>query len=74
LPQPLRVDVRECGLAEVDRPLNLTVAVLTERSQIPWQQVPLVTVEVVDSEEVRGRPVPDSAKFATPASVSPHPS
>jgi hypothetical protein len=61
-------------LAEVDRPLNLTVAVLAERSQIPWQQVPLVTVQVVDCEEVRGRPVLDSAEFATPASVAPHPS
>jgi hypothetical protein len=73
LPQPLRIDVRECGLAEVQRPLNLAVAVLTERSQIPWQEIPLVPVEVVDCEEVRRRPVLDPTKFTAPTSVSPHP-
>ena len=50
------------------------MAVLTERSQIPWQQVPLVSVQVVDCEEVRWRPVLDSAKFTAPASSSSHPS
>jgi len=47
---------------------------LAERSQIPWQQIPLVIIQVVDCEEVRGRPVFYSAKFTAPASVSPHPS
>jgi hypothetical protein len=73
LSQPLRIDARECGLAEVHRPLNPTVTVLAERRQIPWQQVPLVTVQVVDWEEVWRRPVLDPAEFTAPASVPPNP-
>ena len=48
LSQPFRIDVCERGLAEVQRPLNLAVAVLAECRQIPREQVPLVAVEVVD--------------------------
>ena len=74
LSQPFRIDVRECGLAEVQCLLNVAVAVLTERGHVPRQQVSLVTVQVVDCEEVRGRPVLEFAKLATPTRPSPHPS
>jgi hypothetical protein len=61
-------------LAEVDRPLNLEMASLAERSQIPRQEIPLVAVQMVNGEYVGSRPVPDSAKLATPASPPFHPS
>ena len=44
-------------MVEIDCPLHLAVACLAERSQIPRQEITLVTVQVVNCEEVRWRAV-----------------
>ena len=49
-PQPVWVNARESRLAEVDRPLDLEIASPAERNQIPWQEIPLVTVQMVNRE------------------------
>jgi hypothetical protein len=63
----------ERGLAEVDRPLDLEMASLAERSQIPRQEIPLVTVQMVNREHVGSRPILYSAKLTTPAGSPSHP-
>jgi len=73
-PQPSRVYAREVRLVEINRPLRLTGASLAERRQIPRQELPLVTVQVVDREHIGADPVLDSAELATPHSPPPHPS
>ena len=60
-------------MAEVDRPLDLEMASLAERSQIPRQEIPLVSVQMVNREYVGSRPIFDSAKLTTPASPPSHP-
>jgi hypothetical protein len=72
--QPVRVDACQVGLAEVDCPLNLVVASLAERSQIPGKEVPLVVIQVVNREDVRRVTILDSAEFAAPARSPSHPS
>lgn len=65
--QPVRVDACQVGLAEVDYPLNLVVASLAERSQIPGEKVPFVVIKVVNREDVRRVTILYSAKPTTPA-------
>jgi hypothetical protein len=65
-PQRSRVYAREVRLVEINRPLHLTVASLAERRQIPRQEVPLVTVQVVDRVHIGADPILDSAELATP--------
>jgi hypothetical protein len=54
--------------------LNLVVASLAERSQIPGKKVPLVVIQVVNREDVRRVTILDFAEFATPACSPSHPS
>jgi hypothetical protein len=61
-------------LAEVNSPLDLEMTILAERGQIPRQEIPLVTVQMVNREYVGSRPILYSAKLATPAGSPPHPS
>jgi len=73
-PQPFWIDACEIGLAEVERPLDFAVASLAECSQIPRQQIPLVAIQMVNSEAVRWVAVLGSAEFAAPAGSSSYPS
>ena len=73
-PQPSRVNARQVRLVEIKCPMHLAVASLAECSQIPRQEITLVTVQVANCEEFQWRAVLDSAKFATPANASPRPS
>jgi len=73
-PQPSRVDACEVRLVEINSPLDLSVACLAERSQVPGQEVPLVTIQVVNRKDKRAGPVLDSAEFTTPARSPSHPS
>ena len=67
-PQPSRVCAREVRLASINSPLHLTVASLAERRRIPRQELPHVTVQVVDREHIGADLVPDSAELAAPHS------
>jgi hypothetical protein len=60
-------------LAEVNSPLDLEMTTLAERNQIPRQEIPLVTVKMVNREYVGSRPILYPAKLATPAGSPSHP-
>src|SRR3972149_7462747 len=64
-PQSSWIRAREVRLASINSPLHLEVA---SYRQIPRQEIPLVTVQVVDREHIGADLVPDSAELAAPHS------
>jgi hypothetical protein len=64
-PQSSWIRAREVRLASINSPLHLEVA---SYRQIPRQELPHVTVQVVDREHIGADLVPDSAELAAPHS------
>jgi hypothetical protein len=69
-PQSSGIHAREVRLVEINRPLHLAVA---SYRQFPRQEIPLVTVQVVDREHIGADLVLDSAELAAPHDPPFHP-
>lgn len=71
--EPVGVYACDVGLAEVKCPLDLIVASLAERCQVPREKVRFVAVEMMNREHMRRASVLGAAELTAPAGASSDP-
>jgi len=71
--KPAGIDARDGRLVDIDARLNLKMASLAKGSQVPEQQIPFVSVQVVNRQHVRRRTILGSTEFTLPTSPLLHP-